>query len=59
MVRFRDTGKGYGFVVPDEGGRDVYLRVSMRNRGPSRGGGEEGGRAGSGMTRGLAVRAPF
>ena len=40
MVRFRDTGKGYGFVVPDEGGRDVYLRVSMRNRGPSRGGGE-------------------
>ena len=32
VVKFHDAGKGFGFVVPDEGGRDVYLSVSMRNR---------------------------
>ena len=32
FVKFFDTGKGYGFVVPDGGGRDVFLHGSVLNR---------------------------
>ena len=32
VVKFYDTVKRYGFVVPDGGGRDVFLHGSVLNR---------------------------
>ncbi len=47
MVKFHDAGKGFGFVVPDDGGQDVYLRVSVLNRaGPAADPGSVEGSAG-------------
>ena len=32
LVKFYNTAKGYGFVVPDDGGPDVFLHGSVLNR---------------------------
>ena len=32
LVKFYNAAKGYGFVVPDDGGPDVFLHGSMLNR---------------------------
>ena len=32
VVKFYNAAKGYGFVVPDDGGRDVFLHGSVLNR---------------------------
>ena len=32
FVKFYNAAKGYGFVVPDGGGRDVFLHASVLNR---------------------------
>ena len=32
LVKFYNAAKGYGFVVPDDGGRDVFLHGSVLNR---------------------------
>ena len=32
VVKFYNAGKGYGFVVPDNGGRHVFLHASVLNR---------------------------
>ena len=32
IVKFYNAGKAYGFVVPDDGGRDVFLHGSVLNR---------------------------
>ena len=32
VVKFYNAGKGYGFVVPDDGGRDVFLHGSVLDR---------------------------
>ena len=32
VVKFYNAAKGYGFVVPDNGGPDVFLHGSMLNR---------------------------
>ena len=31
-VKFYDAGKGFGFVVPDDGGREVFVHVSVLTR---------------------------
>ena len=32
VVKFYDAGKGFGFVVPDDGGREVFVHVSVLTR---------------------------
>ena len=32
VVKFYNAAKGYGFVVPDDGGRDVFLHGTVLNR---------------------------
>ena len=32
VVKFYDAGKGFGFVVPDDGGADVFLHASVLGR---------------------------
>ncbi len=32
VVKFYDAGKGFGFVVPDDGGADVFLHASVLDR---------------------------
>ena len=32
VVKFYNAAKGYGFVVPDGGGRDVFVHGSVLNR---------------------------
>lgn len=31
-VKFFDTKKGYGFIYPENGGKDVYIHVSELER---------------------------
>ena len=32
VVKFYNTGKGYGFVVPDDGSRDVFVSAKTLER---------------------------
>ncbi len=32
VVKFYNAGKGYGFIVPEDGGRDVFLHRSVLDR---------------------------
>lgn len=36
-VKWFNTQKGYGFVVPDEGGKDVFVHISAVERSGLRG----------------------
>lgn len=31
-VKWFDGGKGYGFIAPDDGGRDVFIHASVLRR---------------------------
>ncbi len=32
-VKFFDYGRGYGFITPDDGGKDVFVHVTTVQRG--------------------------
>lgn len=36
-VKWFNTQKGYGFIVPDEGGKDVFVHISAVERSGLRG----------------------